>query len=78
MDWIHPVSEAFIAGAVAAGIPRNPDYNSGDQAGVGFVPEENLVGKAQIVMLSWKENANLFKPWTWLRLRLDRFLHLIK
>ena len=36
MDWLHPVSEAFIAGAVAAGIPRNPDYNSGDQAGVGY------------------------------------------
>ncbi len=36
MDWIHPVSEAFIAGAVAMGIPRNPDYNSGDQAGVGY------------------------------------------
>ena len=36
MDWIHPVSEAFIAGAVAAGIPCNPDYNSGDQAGVGY------------------------------------------
>ncbi|TDR93643.1 GMC family oxidoreductase [Enterovirga rhinocerotis] len=36
MDWIHPVSEAFIAGAEALGIPRNPDYNSGDQAGVGY------------------------------------------
>lgn len=36
MDWIHPVSEAFIAGCVAAGIPRNPDYNSGNQAGVGY------------------------------------------
>ncbi|GAC1345369.1 MAG: GMC family oxidoreductase N-terminal domain-containing protein [Acetobacteraceae bacterium] len=36
MDWIHPVSEAFIAGAIAAGIPRNDDYNSGDQAGVGY------------------------------------------
>ena len=36
MDWFHPVSEAFIAGCVAAGIPRNPDYNSGDQAGVGY------------------------------------------
>ncbi len=36
MDWMHPVSEAFIAGAVTAGIPRNPDYNSGDQAGVGY------------------------------------------
>ena len=36
MDWIHPISEAFIAGCVGAGIPRNPDYNSGDQAGVGY------------------------------------------
>ena len=36
MDWFNPVSEAFISGCVAAGIPRNPDYNSGDQAGVGY------------------------------------------
>ena len=36
MQWLHPLSEAFIAGCVAAGIPRNPDYNSGDQAGVGY------------------------------------------
>jgi len=36
MDWIHPVSEAFIAGAVGAGIPRNPDYNGASQAGVGY------------------------------------------
>ncbi len=36
MDWFHPVSEAFIQGCVNAGIPRNPDYNSGDQAGVGY------------------------------------------
>ena len=36
MDWLHPISEAFIKGCVAAGIPRNPDYNSGDQAGVGY------------------------------------------
>ena len=36
MDWVHPMSEAFIKGCVAAGIPRNPEYNSGDQAGVGY------------------------------------------
>ncbi len=36
MDWFHPVSEAFIAGVVGMGIPRNPDYNSGNQAGVGY------------------------------------------
>jgi choline dehydrogenase len=36
MDWKHPISEAFIAGCIGLGIPRNPDYNSGDQAGVGY------------------------------------------
>jgi choline dehydrogenase len=36
MDWFHPVSEAFIKGCINAGIPRNPDYNSGNQAGVGY------------------------------------------
>jgi choline dehydrogenase len=36
MDWIHPASEAFIKGCIAQGIPANADYNSGDQAGVGY------------------------------------------
>ena len=48
------------------------------ETGVGFVPEENLVGKAQIIMLSWNEGASLFKPWTWLDLRWNRFLHGLK
>ncbi len=37
IDWIHPICDAFIAGAVGMGIPRCVDYNSGDkQAGVGY------------------------------------------
>jgi len=36
IDWIHPLCEAFIAGAVEAGIPRNPDYNGGIQEGVSY------------------------------------------
>ncbi|CAB3830995.1 GMC family oxidoreductase [Achromobacter aegrifaciens] len=36
IDWIHPLCEAFIAGAVEQGIPRNLDYNGADQAGVGY------------------------------------------
>ena len=36
--------------------------------GVGFVPAENLEGKAEIVLLSWKPGASLIKPWTWFTL----------
>ncbi|HWL29310.1 MAG TPA: GMC family oxidoreductase N-terminal domain-containing protein [Burkholderiaceae bacterium] len=36
IDWIHPLCEAFMEGAVQAGIPRNPDYNGMEQAGVGY------------------------------------------
>jgi len=44
-DYIHPLSEAFIAGCVGLGIPRNPDYNSGDQAGVGYFQRAIRNGK---------------------------------
>lgn len=32
---------------------------------VGFVPYENLVGRADILFFSIDETANIFKPWTW-------------
>jgi signal peptidase I len=47
--------------------------------GVGFVPEENLVGKAQFIMLSWDRDASIFKPWTWfMNARPSRFFHVLK
>jgi len=50
-----------------------------DEKGVGFVPEENLEGRAQIILLSWKKGASLFKPWTWvLNARPSRFFHVLK
>ncbi len=36
IDWIHPLCEAFIAGAESLGIPRNPDYNGAKQEGVAY------------------------------------------
>jgi choline dehydrogenase len=36
IDWYHPLCEAFIAGAVSLGIPRNPDYNGTTQEGVAY------------------------------------------
>ena len=41
--------------------------------GVGFVPAENLVGRAEFVLLSVKDDFTLFKPWTWGSVRKDRF-----
>jgi len=36
IDWIHPICEAFIDGAVQLGIPRCADYNGEAQEGVGY------------------------------------------
>lgn len=36
MDWRDPLCEAFMEGAVALGIPRNPDYNGKIQEGVSY------------------------------------------
>lgn len=42
--------------------------------GVGMVPEENLVGKAQIILFSWSPGASLFNPVSWFaNLRPSRF-----
>ncbi len=56
------------------------DSRAPEEVGVGFVPAENLVGKAQIILLSWDSmKASLFKPWTWvLNARPSRFFHILK
>ncbi len=49
------------------------------EVGVGMVPAENLVGKAQLILLSWNKGAALFKPWTWvLDARPSRFAKVIR
>ena len=37
LDWHHEICDAFIAGAVGLGIPRNKDYNGSSQPGVGYL-----------------------------------------
>ena len=44
IDWIHPACEAFIEGAMGLGIPRNPDYNGSDQAGVCYTQRSIFKG----------------------------------
>jgi signal peptidase I len=45
---------------------RDDSDDSRDQFNVGYVPFENLVGKAGIIYFSVEENATLWRPWDWL------------
>jgi choline dehydrogenase len=47
MDWFHPICDAFMAGAEAQGLPRNPDYNGLSQFGVGYYQRNILHGWRQ-------------------------------
>lgn len=45
LDWHHPLCDAFVKGAMEAGIPYNPDYNGAEQAGVGYY--QRVIHKGQ-------------------------------
>ena len=46
--------------------------------GAGYIPTENLMGKAKFVLLSVDDDFALFKPWTWANMRRSRFFKAIK
>ena len=62
--------------------PLRRDYNGRIMGGLGFVPAENLVGRAEVLFFSTcgsRCNAPLWKPWNWPgALRLDRFFDSIR
>ena len=72
----NSLDSRFSSGASSCQAANIQPFLNADQAGVGFVPAENLVGKAEVIMFSWKRGASLFKPWTWvLNLDFGRFFH---
>ncbi len=76
-----PYMPMSMTGSQTCGWDESLDQNAQtdtDHPGVGFVPEEDLVGKAQFVLASWKPGASLLKPWTWIAVRPDRFFHALK
>jgi len=55
------------------------DSRAPGPVGVGFVPAENLIGRAEIILVSWSQGASLFKPWTWVaNLRPSRFFTVLR
>ena len=52
-------------------------FMGASEPGVGFVPAENLEGRAEIILASWKHGSSIFKPWTWLNLNWGRLFHRI-
>jgi signal peptidase I len=48
------------------------------EVGVGFVPAENLIGRAEAIAVSWREGAAILKPWTWLNLDFSRVFRRVR
>ena len=72
----NSLDSRFASGASSCQSASVQPFLNAGTPGVGFVPAENLVGKAEVIMFSWKRGASLFKPWTWvLNLDFGRFFH---
>lgn len=72
----NSLDSRFASGAPSCQSDSVQPFLMSSQPGVGFVPAENLVGKAEVILVSWKQGASLFKPWTWLlNLDFSRFFH---
>ena len=54
------------------------DSRYDEMQGVGMVPAENLVGKAEIILLSWEPGASLWNPVSWFsKIRPSRFFRVL-
>ena len=70
-EFLVPAGHYFFMGDNRDNSSDSRDPNGG----VGFVPEENLVGRAEVIFFSLDPAGSIFEVWTWPKvIRWDRLL----
>ena len=74
--YIVPAGHYFMMGDNR---DNSVDSRYDQNSGVGLVPAENLIGKAEIILFSWSPGASLWNPVSWFaNVRPSRFFTVLK
>ncbi len=72
----YRVPEGYVFGM---GDNRDDSQDSRVMNAVGFIPMENLIGRAEFIFFSIDRTASLWQPWTWpFAIRWSRLLSVVR